>query len=149
MFAFALLGSNGYALAANAPDNSTPAVFSTLPQQAPYQAAWKAMLHNEPQVPGWIRTADATSTEYTTVQIGQERYLSGFMCKPHDCGNHRFYGMFSADRHHAWGLQVSIADRPGALEMPSAHATYRWYGQPSDALKTYLKNRLNADPNWK
>ncbi|WP_153076704.1 inhibitor of vertebrate lysozyme family protein [Paraburkholderia bonniea] len=130
--------------------SATPAVFSELPEQKPYQAAWKAMLKNEKRVPSWISKArNATSSPYSTARIGNATYISGSMCKQHDCGNNRFLGLFSEDKRQAWGLQVTVKDTPDAVSTPSKFATYRWFGKPDAALKTYLTDQLKTDPDWK
>ncbi|CCD30234.1 conserved hypothetical protein [Candidatus Glomeribacter gigasporarum BEG34] len=71
------------------------------------------------------------------------------MCKPHDCGNHRFYGVFSEDKKRAWGLLVTVKDTDNAILHPSQYATDRWLGKPDQPIKAHLMGQLKADPNWK
>ncbi|OHX14882.1 lysozyme inhibitor [Chromobacterium sphagni] len=133
---------------ARAGDTAT-AVFAELPAQPAYHAAWQTMLAGEKKVPRWLSQARATSAPYHPVRIKDKDYLAGEMCKPHDCSASRFYGMFGADKRQAWGLLVTVADAPDAMEHPARHAHYRWFGKPSAKLKAYLNDQLKADPNWK
>src|SRR5260363_392998 len=71
------------------------------------------------------------------------------MCKPHDCGNHRFYGVFSEDKKRAWGLLVTVKDTDNAILHPSQYATDRWLGKPDQPIKAHLMGQLKADQNGK
>src|SRR5260363_155491 len=66
------------------------------------------------------------------------------MCKPHDCGNHRFYGVFSEDKKRAWGLLVTVKDTDNAILHPSQYATDRWLGKPDQPIKAHLMGQLKA-----
>ncbi|UTH75255.1 inhibitor of vertebrate lysozyme family protein [Chromobacterium sp. IIBBL 290-4] len=139
----------GAALPSMAEDAQAVAVFAELPAKPDYHAAWLKMLSGEKSVPRWLRAARATSSPYQAVTIDGKKYLAGDMCKPHDCFNHRFLGLFSADKQRAWGLLVTVADTPGAMEQPAKHARLRWFGNPDPAQRDYLNGQLQADPNWK
>ncbi|POZ60726.1 inhibitor of vertebrate lysozyme family protein [Chromobacterium alticapitis] len=125
------------------------AVFAELASQPDYQAAWLSMLAGARQTPEWLREARAVSAPYQAASIGGKRYLAGEMCKPHDCANHRFLGLFSADKRRAMGLLVTVADTPEAMDHPAKHASYRWLGKPDKAQRDYLMKQLKQDPNWK
>ena len=132
---------------ARAGDAAT-AVFAELPAQPAYHAAWQTMLAGEKKVPRWVSRARATSSPYQAASIDGQNYLAGEMCKPHDCSANRFYGVFRADKRQAWGLLVTVADVPDAVEHPARHARYRWFGKPGAKIKAYLNDQLKADPNW-
>ena len=48
----------------------------------------------------------------------------------------------------AWGMRISVADKPQALDKPSEFATYQWLGRPDDSIQSMLKKQLQQDPNW-
>src|SRR5260364_409698 len=85
----------------------------------------------------------------TAYRTAWQNLFNGEMCKPHDCGNHRFYGVFSEDKKRAWGLLATVKDTDNAILHPSQYATDRWLGKPDQPIKAHLMGQLKADPNWK
>src|SRR5260363_264148 len=82
--------------------------FADLASQLSYRTAWRNLFKGEKHVPAWVRLARGKSSPYSSVLIAGKNYVSGEMCKPHHCGSHRFYGIFSEDQKQAWGLLVTI-----------------------------------------
>src|SRR5260364_403914 len=114
-----------------------------------YRTAWQNLFKGEKQVPVWVRQARGTSSPYVRVRIAGKHYISGEMCKPHDCGNHRFYGVFSEDKKRAWGLLVTVKDTDNAMVHPNQVLTDRLLCKPDHPSKAQLIGRLRMYPNWK
>jgi hypothetical protein len=99
-----------------------------LMKQPRYAMAWKGMLVGE-TVPPWVKSftksLNGTSAPSTTVSVGGELYLLGWVCKPHDCGGNELYVMFAPGARQAWGLMISENKRS-------------WLGRPDPAIQAAI-----------
>lgn len=96
-----------------------------------YLKSWNAMLAGEKGVDAWLaryaKTKDGPSSPGKRVAVGGAAHYVGNVCKTHDCGDNRFFVLFTADGAKAWGLLV----RDGSKE--------RFFGNPDDAQKAALR----------
>jgi len=122
LIALFLLGA-GPALA----KDDGPYLFDLM-KQPHYLMAWKGMLVGE-TVPPWVKTfttsLNGTSAPSTTVSVGGELYLLGWVCKPHDCGGNELYALFAPGARQAWGLLISGGKRS-------------WLGRPDPAIQAAI-----------
>lgn len=118
-------------------------------QQPVYKTSWQKMIKGQKNLPAWARKGAGTSAPAEWVEQAGKKYQIGSICKPHDCASHFLLVAFSDDKKQAWGVRVSVEDKPEALEAPSKFAQYQWLGQPDEAMKALLIAQLEKDPNWK
>jgi len=128
-------------------------IFLELTHKPGFQPAWDAMLRGEPALPAWLRGGQGTSSEYTARATDGKTYITGDMCKPHDCPAQQVFGVFRMDTpehaNAAWAVLVEVhyphpTDRPA-----SAYAKLRWLGHPDEHIKALLmKNVRRANPDW-
>ncbi|MCT7298031.1 inhibitor of vertebrate lysozyme family protein [Ralstonia sp. CHL-2022] len=128
-------------------------IFLELTHKPGFQPAWDAMLRGEPTLPAWLRGGQGTSSEYTARATDGQTYITGDMCKPHDCPAQQIFGAFRMDTpehaNAAWAVLVEVhyphpTDRPA-----SAYAKLRWLGHPDEYIKALLmKNVRRANPDW-
>jgi hypothetical protein len=109
-----------------------PYLFDMLKEPA-YLAAWKAMLKGE-QVPSWVanyaKTFDGPSTPSTTVMVGGQAYLLGYVCKAHDCGDNQLNVLFAPAGRQAWGLLVTGEDK-------------KWLGHPDAGIQAAITSNIS------
>ncbi|HDL8286777.1 TPA: inhibitor of vertebrate lysozyme family protein [Yersinia enterocolitica] len=134
-----------------------PALAKPLPttadllQQPVYKNSWQKMVKSQKNLPAWARKGVGTSAPYAVINWEGQQYKVGRICKPHDCSNNFMWVAFSRDEKQvwqAWGMRVSVDDKPEALDAPSKFATYQWLGRPSESIQAMLKKQLEQDPNW-
>ncbi|CNH02066.1 inhibitor of vertebrate lysozyme family protein [Yersinia pekkanenii] len=150
------------ATVASTPTNSTPASSQTvavkplptaadLLQQPVYKNSWQKMVKGQKNLPAWARKGVGTSAPYEVINWEGQPYKVGRICKPHDCSYNFMWVAFSQDKKQvwqAWGMRVSVADKPQAINNPSQFATYQWLGRPNESVQALLKKQLQQDPNW-
>ncbi|EKN4189950.1 inhibitor of vertebrate lysozyme family protein [Yersinia enterocolitica] len=141
--------------ASSAPVQPTPAkplpTTADLLQQPVYKNSWQKMVKSQKNLPAWARKGVRTSAPYEVINWEGQQYKVGRICKPHDCSNNFMWVAFSRDEKQvwqAWGMRVSVDDKPEALDAPSQFATYQWLGRPSESIQAMLKKQLGQDPNW-
>lgn len=120
-----------------------------LVQQPQYKSSWQKMIKGQKNLPAWARKGAGTSAPPEWAEWDGKKYQVGNICKPHDCASHFLLVAFSEDKKRAWGVRISVEDKPEALETPSQFATYQWLGQPDERMKNLLMAQLEKDPNWK
>jgi hypothetical protein len=116
----------GAAVPALAQDDG-PYLFDLM-KQPRYAMAWKRMLVGEtapPWVNSFTKSLDGTSAPSTTVSVGGEPYLLGWVCKPHDCSGHELYVLFAPGARQAWGLLITGDKRS-------------WLGRPDPAIQAAI-----------
>lgn len=105
-------------------------LFDTLKKPA-FHKAWDAMLNGERNIPHWIlafsKGGSGVATPMESVTVEGAAYLSGTVCKQHDCGGHEAHVLFSAGGAKAFGLLTDT----GKPE--------RFLGAPGEALQRALK----------
>ncbi|CNJ27094.1 inhibitor of vertebrate lysozyme [Yersinia aldovae] len=139
-----------------APSVTAPAALSRataadLLQQPVYKNSWQKMVKGQKNLPTWARKGTGTSSPYEVITWEGQQYKVGRICKPHDCGNNFMLIAFSQDKKQvwqAWGVRITVEDKPQAMDKPSEFSTYQWLGHPSDRIQAMLKAQLQQDPNW-
>jgi Inhibitor of vertebrate lysozyme (Ivy) len=99
-----------------------------LMKQPRYAMAWKGMLVGEtapPWVNSFTKSLDGTSAPSTTVSVGGEPYLLGWVCKPHDCSGNELHALFAPGARQAWGLLITGDKRS-------------WLGRPDPAIQAAI-----------
>ncbi|WP_081467297.1 Ivy family c-type lysozyme inhibitor [Burkholderia ambifaria] len=140
----ALFGSPSHA--------GTPSNFSTfaaLLNESPYHHAWQQMLTDEAQVPSWLAQGKAISSPYMRRHSDGRAYIAGSMCKPHDCADNQFWGIFDEHAAHAWGVLITASD--ASSHVATTHPDmlrFRWFGHPDKATRTALLNLWKTGPQW-
>jgi len=128
-------------------------IFLELTHKPGFQPAWDAMLRGEPALPAWLRGGQGTSSEYTARATDGQTYITGDMCKPHDCPAQQLFGAFRMDTSEhanaAWAVLVEV-HYPHPIDRPaSTYAKLRWLGHPDEHIKALLmKNVRRANPDW-
>lgn len=119
-----------------------------LGRKAEFQQVWKRAVGKR-VAPTWIRQLRGVAVPMETVQQGDATYHMGRICKAHDCAKHFLIVAVASDHRQAWGMRVTVQERPEAIQTPSRYAKETWIGRPSEAVKTLLRAELAKDPNWK
>lgn len=65
-----------------------------------YHHAYQTMT----ELPDWVTKASAVSVPTETLKQDGKSYLTGHLCKPHDCADHQLDVVFSEDGKAIWGL---------------------------------------------
>lgn len=118
-------------------------------QQPVYKNSWQKMVKSQKNLPAWARKGVGTSAPYEVINWEGQQYKVGRICKPHDCSNHFMWVAFSQDKKQvwqAWGMRVSVDNKPEALDNPSKFATYQWLGRPSESAQAMLEKAIRARP---
>ncbi|CFQ31001.1 MULTISPECIES: inhibitor of vertebrate lysozyme family protein [Yersinia] len=143
-------------ISTSAPSQATPAkplpTTADLLQQPVYKNSWQKMTKSQKNLPAWARKGVGTSGPYEVINWAGQQYKVGRICKPHDCSNQFMWVAFSQNKKQvwqAWGMRVSVEDKPQALDNPSQFATYQWLGRPDEHIQALLKKQLQQDPNWR
>lgn len=96
-------------------------------KQPTYRETWTHMVGKLGPRESWLR-ADKLSGPggpSTIVTVGDQTFERVDTCKRHDCGDNRFYALFSPDGSEALGVLI----QPGHI---------RFFGQPSEAQQRAL-----------
>jgi Inhibitor of vertebrate lysozyme (Ivy) len=116
-------------LAANATRADEPILTELLSQPA-YHAAWNAMLAGEQDVAPWIMAVgdkgEGVSDPTSLVVVEGQQDRLGWVCKPHDCGDHQLFVLFSPHAAQAWAV------------FTNGQAARRWFGKPGAAVQAAL-----------
>ncbi|MDF2116305.1 Ivy family c-type lysozyme inhibitor [Roseiarcaceae bacterium H3SJ34-1] len=107
-------------------------LFDTLKKPA-YRKVWNAMLAREKNIPPWIisfsNTYNGVASPVQNVTVGGKTYLSGYVCKPHDCADNALAVLFDNN-----GASVSgVVKQGGKL---------RYLGAPDAAIKAALDDAV-------
>lgn len=105
-------------------------LFDALARPA-YNKAWNALFLGEKNVDDWLaqyaKTKNGPAGRGKTVRLGDARYQINSVCKTHDCGDNRFFVLFSANGARAWGfLLKNMKDE-------------RFFGNPDEEKKKVLR----------
>ncbi|WP_425128564.1 Ivy family c-type lysozyme inhibitor [Burkholderia latens] len=135
----------------NAGAGSVLPVFSVLVNEAPYHEAWQHMFAGEAQVPQWLAQGDSTSSPGIRRYSNGVAYVTGSMCKRHDCADNEFFGMFDEHAQHAWGVLVTatpsaLTTQNGATDAQSLRV--RWFGHPDRSTRMTMLAFWKTGPQW-
>jgi len=95
-----------------------------LAASAQARRVWHAAVPRTLRRQAWLYGLHGTAGEVSVVTIGNRRYLTGNVCKPHDCGMHMA----------AWLIALDNSRAAGALDLnPSRRGPrhFRVFGQPT------------------
>jgi hypothetical protein len=100
-----------------------PYLFDLLNRPA-YLIAWNVLFTGEKNIPSWLAayatTKDGPAMPGTEVNLRDGRYQINLVCQAHDCGNNRFYVLFSAEGKQAWGLLLTNNQEERFFGQPDA-----------------------------
>ena len=96
-----------------------------------YSKSWNALIQNERSVDAWLakygKTKNGPTSPGRTVKLNDGSYILNMVCKAHDCGDNKFYVLFSPNGTEAWGLLVTNG------------TTERFFGKPDEERKIALQ----------
>lgn len=93
---------------------------------------WHAAVPPELRRQAWLYGLHGTAGEIGIVPIDGRRYITGSICKPHDCGPHMAAWLIALDHSRAAGVLDLNPDR--------AHGPrhFRFFGDPNGAERDQL-----------
>ena len=91
--------------AASAAETETAFLFDALHGKTPYHASWEKLMKLVQPTPDWLvqfnRNFDGVAGQMTNLTIDGKPYEISFVCKPTECGEHKFVVLFDAAGEHA------------------------------------------------
>lgn len=109
-----------------------------LAASAPARRAWHAVVPPELRRQAWLYGLHGTAGEISVVRIDGRRYLTGNVCKPHECGAN----------NAAWLLALDHSRAAGAIDLnpDRSHGPrhFRVFGSPTAAEQEQLLASLYA-----
>lgn len=110
-------------LAGSAQADEQPFLFEALHGRTPYHASWERLMKLVQPTPDWLiqfnRNFDGVAGQISPVDIDGKPYELSFVCKPTDCGGHRFIVLFDAGGAHAYGALGGKDNSPAFYGSPS------------------------------
>ncbi|MES2819216.1 MAG: inhibitor of vertebrate lysozyme family protein [Pseudomonadota bacterium] len=140
-----LLGAGGIASAA---DTDAQFRLNELLSDEQYREAWQEVIEDESRLPEWVMNLSGEAQPMKALEDDGDKFLVGKLCEPQQCFNQRLYAAFTWDKQRAYGLMVEVPTGLPKDKAPSGHATFRWLGEPDEAVKRLLQEQLKDDPNW-
>ena len=109
------------ASAANAAE--TGFLFDALHGKTPYHAAWEKLMKLVQPTPDWLtqfnKNFDGVAGQMTNLTIDGKPYQISFVCKPSECGEHKFVVLFDATGEHAYGALGGKDNEPAFFGSPT------------------------------
>jgi hypothetical protein len=107
--------------AANAAE--TGFLFDALHGKTPYRTSWEKLMKLVQPTPDWLvqfnKNFDGVAGQMTNVTIDGKPYEISFVCKPTDCGEHKFVVLFDATGAHALGALGGKDNEPAFFGAPT------------------------------
>jgi hypothetical protein len=103
-----------------------------LQRSAQARRAWHAAVPADLRRQAWLYGLHGTAGEVSVVSIDGRRYLTGNVCKPHDCGMHMAAWLIALDHSRAAGVLDLNPDRSHGPRH------FRFFGQPTAAEQEQL-----------
>jgi|GEM_PF-2499296 len=103
-----------------------------LAASAQARRVWHAAVPRDLRRQAWLYGLHGTAGEVSVVTIGNRRYLTGNVCKPHDCGPHMAAWLIALDHSRAAGALDLNPDRSHGPRH------FRVFGQPNAAEQEQL-----------
>jgi len=101
----------------------TEFLFDALHGKTPYRTAWEKLMKLVQPTPDWLaqfnKNFDGVSGQITELTIDGKPYSMSFVCKPLDCGGHKFVVLFDANGAHAYGALGGKDNDPAFFGSPS------------------------------
>ena len=92
---------------ATAAEKETGFLFDALHGKTTYRASWDKLMKLVQPTPDWLtqfnKNFDGVAGQMTSLTIDGKPYEISFVCKPTDCGEHKFVVLFDANGEHAYG----------------------------------------------
>ena len=109
--------------AANATEVETGFLFDALHGKTPYHASWEKLMKLVQPTPDWLvqfnKNFDGVAGQMTALTIDGKPYEVSFVCKPTDCGEHKFVVLFDAAGAHAYGALGGKDNEPAFFGSPT------------------------------
>ena len=109
--------------AANAAEKETGFLFDALHGKTPYHASWEKLMKLVQPTPDWLvqfnKNFDGVAGQMTSLTVDGKPYEISFVCKPTDCGEHRFVVLFDASGEHAYGALGGKDNEPAFFGAPT------------------------------
>jgi Inhibitor of vertebrate lysozyme (Ivy) len=110
--------------AANAAEKETDFLFDALRAKTPpYHASWEKLMKLVQPTPDWLvqfnRNFDGVAGQMTSLTIDGKPYEMSFVCKPSECGEHKFVVLFDATAEHAYGALGGKDNDPAFFGSPT------------------------------
>jgi hypothetical protein len=103
-------------------------------EQPKYLNTWNTLIASQKNVDPWLaayaKTKDGPASPGVIVQLNGNSYQINYVCKAHDCGDNRFFVMFSADGNNAWGLLLKNQEET-------------FFGSPDDEKMNLIRAEAN------
>jgi Inhibitor of vertebrate lysozyme (Ivy) len=111
------------ASAANAAETETGFLFDALHGKTPYRASWEKLMKLVQPTPDWLaqfnKNFDGVAGQMTNLTIDGKPYEISFVCKPTECGEHKFVVLFDAAGAHAYGALGGKDNAPAFFGSPT------------------------------
>jgi hypothetical protein len=111
------------ASAANAAETETGFLFDALHGKTPYRTSWEKLMKLVQPTPDWLvqfnKNFDGVAGQMTNLTIDGKPYEISFVCKPTECGDHKFVVLFDAAGAHAYGALGGKDNAPAFFGSPA------------------------------
>jgi len=108
---------------ATAAEKETGFLFDALHGKTPYHASWDKLMKLVQPTPDWLtqfnKNFDGVAGQMTPLTIDGKAYEISFVCKPTDCGEHKFVVLFDAAGAHALGALGGKENEPAFFGSPT------------------------------
>jgi hypothetical protein len=98
-------------------------LFDALHGKTPYHASWDKLMKLVQPTPDWLvqfnRNFDGVAGQMTSLTIDGKPYEMSFVCKPSECGEHKFVVLFDATAEHAYGALGGKDNDPAFFGSPT------------------------------
>jgi hypothetical protein len=98
-------------------------LFDTLHGKTPYRASWDKLMKLVQPTPDWLtqfnKNFDGVAGQMTNLTIDGKPYQISFVCKPSECGEHKFVVLFAAAGEHAYGALGGKDNDPAFFGAPT------------------------------
>jgi hypothetical protein len=109
--------------AANAAEKETDFLFDALHGKTSYHASWEKLMKLVQPTPDWLvqfnRNFDGVAGQMTSLTIDGKPYEMSFVCKPSECGEHKFVVLFDGSGEHAYGALGGKDNDPAFFGSPT------------------------------
>lgn len=113
------------------PWTGAPHPETVLAQSAQTRRAWHAAVPASMRRQAWLYDLRGTAGAIGTVRIGRRDYITGTVCRPHDCGPHIAAYLIAPDGSRAVGaLALNPGHHDGRREL--------FFGRPTQAERAQL-----------
>src|SRR3984885_13710008 len=98
-------------------------LFDALHGKTAYHASWEKLMKLVQPTPDWLvqfnKNFDGVAGQMTTLTIEGKSYQISFVCKPTECGEHKFVVLFDATGEHAYGALGGKDNEPAFFGSPT------------------------------